>query len=263
MAKFEEVYGINVNDKTEKKNNLTYLSWCYAWAEMKKLYPDVKYEIERFNGLPYLFDPKTGYMVFTNVTAGGVTHEMWLPVMDGANNAMLDRSYTYQVKKYDWNNKTKRKEFNGEYEEKTVEAATMFDINKAIMRCLTKNIAMFGLGLYIYAGEDLPETPNDFEPITEKELSEVWGVADVAKTIEWYERQLNIPFNEWGADECEAVRNVLKEQKEKEKRMELREKLISKLREKKVNVKTYAAEKGINESTTVEEFEKLLKEFEE
>lgn len=145
---FEELYALNVNDNTEKKNGLTYLSWAWAIAEVLKKHPDMTYEILRFeNNLPYVYDENTGYMVFTKVTIQGITREMWLPVMDGANKAMLDHEYTYQVKNY----KT------GEIVEKTVSKATMFDVNKTIMRCLTKNLAMFGLGLYIYAGEDLPE----------------------------------------------------------------------------------------------------------
>lgn len=135
---FEELYKINVNENVEKKNGLSYLSWAWAWAEFKKACPDAAYTIRQFdNGLPYVHDPNTGYMVFTSVTAGGITHDMWLPVMDGANRAM--KSIEYKV--YG----------------KTVNPATMFDINKTIMRCLVKNLAMFGLGLYIFAGEDLPE----------------------------------------------------------------------------------------------------------
>ena len=107
-------------------------------------------------------------MVFTSVTVNGLTREMWLPVMDGANKSMLDHPYTYRVKKYEYNQETRKKEFMGNYEEKPVEAATMFDINKTIMRCLTKNLAMFGLGIYIYAGEDLPIELG--EPITTKQL---------------------------------------------------------------------------------------------
>lgn len=145
---FEELYGLNVNENVEKKNGLSYLSWSWAIAEVLKKYPNMTYEILRFeNNLPYTFDENTGYMVFTKVTIEGITREMWLPVMDSSNKAMLDHDYTYEVKNY----KT------GEIEEKTVKKATMFDINKTIMRCLTKNLAMFGLGLYIYAGEDLPE----------------------------------------------------------------------------------------------------------
>ena len=63
MNHFETLNKINVNDKVEKKNGLKYLSWAFAWAEVKKIYPDAFYIIKRFNGLPYVFDPKTGYMV--------------------------------------------------------------------------------------------------------------------------------------------------------------------------------------------------------
>ena len=164
LEHFEKLNKINCNDKTEKKNNgsteLTYLSWCYAWSEVKKLYPNARYEILKFgeNKLPYVFDEKTGYMVFTRVEIEDIEHEMWLPVMDSANKAMKDKPYKYTVKKF--NTKTKQYEFV----EKEVQTATMFDINKTIMRCLTKNLAMFGLGLYIYAGEDLPENVDNEEP---------------------------------------------------------------------------------------------------
>lgn len=142
QSSFAVLSAINVNDKVEKKDKLTYLSWAHAWAEVCKNYPDADYEIVMFNNLPYTYDPHTGYMVFTNVTIDGKTREMWLPVMDGNNKAMKHEAYTYTTK----------------YGSKTVEAATMFDINKTLMRCLTKNLAMFGLGIYIYAGEDLPES---------------------------------------------------------------------------------------------------------
>ena len=146
------MYEINVNNHTEEKNGLTYLSWAWAWAEIKRVYPDATYTIKKFeNSLPYVYDEKVGYMVFTEVTIEGLTHEMWLPVMDGANKAMKSEPYTYKTKK--WNASLKTYDIT----EKTVEAATMFDINKTIMRCLVKNLAMFGLGMYIYAGEDLPE----------------------------------------------------------------------------------------------------------
>lgn len=163
MKYFEELYKLNVNDNIEKKNGLTYLSWSWAIAEVLKKYPDMTYEILRFeNNLPYTYDENTGYMVFTKVTIEGITREMWLPVMDGANKAMLNHEYTYQVKDY----KT------GEIKEKTVAKATMFDINKTIMRCLTKNLAMFGLGLYIYAGEDLPEEEAT-RKVTEEQIKKI------------------------------------------------------------------------------------------
>ena len=140
---FELLSALNVNDKVEKKSNLTYLSWAWAWAEVKKACPDATYDVitDTTTNKPYFYDENLGYMVMTEVTIEGETLGMWLPVMDGANKAMMNKPYTYQTR----------------YGEKTVDAATMFDINKTLMRCLTKNLAMFGLGLYIYAGEDLPE----------------------------------------------------------------------------------------------------------
>jgi hypothetical protein len=140
---YEKLSAINVNDKVEKKNGLTYLSWAWAWAEVKKACPDATYSVieDPHTYKPYFYDENLGYLVMTKVTIEGETLEMWLPVMDGANKSMMAKSYTYQTR----------------YGEKTVEAATMFDINKTLMRCLVKNLAMFGMGIYIYAGEDLPE----------------------------------------------------------------------------------------------------------
>lgn len=161
MTTFDKLFHLNVNEHVEKKKTgaatLSYLSWAWAWAEVKKIYPEAKYKILKFeNNLPYVYDVNTGYMVFTEVTIDGVTHEMWLPVMDGANKAMKGEAYNYKTK----------------YAEKTVEKASMFDINKTIMRCLVKNLAMFGLGLYLYSGEDLPENPP--EPLaTEKQIKQV------------------------------------------------------------------------------------------
>lgn len=146
-SKFQELYSLNVNEYVEQKNGLNYLSWAFAWAEFKKIYPDATYEVKKDeNGKCYFGSENIGYMVYTSVTAGGLTYEMWLPVMDGVNKSMKDEAYTYRTK----------------YGEKTVEAISMFDVNKTIMRCLVKNLAMFGLGLYIYSGEDLPEDITEY-----------------------------------------------------------------------------------------------------
>ena len=148
---FSKLFDINVNDYTETKKSgnteLTYISWAWAWATFKKECPNADYEIVHWDGKPYLFDEDLGYMVETRMTDGIEWKTMWLPVMNGANKAMKNKQYTYTVK--NWQTK--------QPEEKIVEPATMFDINTAIMRCLVKNIGMFGLGLYIYAGEDLPD----------------------------------------------------------------------------------------------------------
>ena len=172
---FKTLNTINVNENTEKKNGLTYLSWAWAWAELKKVYPDATYQIRQFDGRPYLYDENLGYMVMTEMTVDGITHEMWLPVMDGANKAMKDKPYTYEVKEYQYG------KWTGDYIEKEVTAATMFDINTAIMRCLTKNIAMFGLGLYIYAGEDLPEESEERKAKEEEKKVLEKQAAEIAK----------------------------------------------------------------------------------
>lgn len=158
IEKFNELFQLNVNEHTEVKRsgntNLTYLSWAWAWAAFKKVYPNATYEVKKDeNNRCFFGDEKVGYMVYTSVTAEDLTYEMWLPVMDGANKTMKIEPYTYKTR----------------FGEKSVEAMSMFDVNKTVMRCLVKNLAMFGLGLYIYAGEDLPESdeqpaPKDTEP---------------------------------------------------------------------------------------------------
>ena len=182
---FEVLNAVNVNEKVEQKNDLNYLSWADAWAEVKKIYPDAHYEIWKDeNNLPYVFDEKTGYMVYTRVTIQGQAHDMWLPVMDSANKAMKDKPYTYTITR--WEQGAKKKY------ERTVDACTMFDINKTIMRCLTKNLAMFGLGLYIYAKEDFPEGLKPAEPVTpegEKKETKVDARGLIA---------LNVNDDNWG-----------------------------------------------------------------
>lgn len=134
---FETLNAINCNDKTEKKGGLTYLSWAWAWAEVKKAYPDASYTIyEAANGWNYHTDGRTCW-VKTGVTIQGLEHIEYLPVMDSRNRSI------------------------------PVDAVTSFDVNKAIQRSLTKACARHGLGLYIYAGEDLPE--GEAAPVQETE----------------------------------------------------------------------------------------------
>lgn len=141
---FERLSAINVNGHVEKKEGLTYLSWAWAWSVVKKECPDATYKV-----LETEFDEALGFMCHTTVTIEGETLEMWLPVMDSKNKSMKKTPYKYMTK----------------FGEKQVDAATTFDINKTMMRCLVKNLAMFGLGIYIYAGEDLPENnDNDHQP---------------------------------------------------------------------------------------------------
>lgn len=123
---FEQLNAVNVSDKAEKKNGLTYLSWAWAWGELKKRFPDATYTVyEDEQGRFYHTDGKTCW-VKTGVTVNGIEHIEYLPVMDNRNRSIA------------------------------VDAISSFDVNKAIQRSLTKAVARHGLGLYIYAGEDLP-----------------------------------------------------------------------------------------------------------
>lgn len=126
---FEVLYAMDVSDKTEKKGNLTYLSWAFAWGEIKKKHPDANYTVyENKDGWNYHTDGKTAW-VKTGVTVAGIEHIEYLPVMDFKNKSI------------------------------PLASITSFDVNKTIQRALTKACARHGLGLYIYAGEDLPEEP--------------------------------------------------------------------------------------------------------
>lgn len=130
---FEELNAVNVNDKTEQKNGLTYLAWAYAWGEVKKRYPEASYVIyENAQGWNYHTDGRTCW-VKTGVSIEGIEHIEELPVMNNRNQSI------------------------------PLENVTSCDVNKAIQRSLTKACARHGLGLYIYAGEDLPENEKEEE----------------------------------------------------------------------------------------------------
>ena len=124
---FDTLYAVNVSDKIEKKGSLDYLSWASAWAEVKKIYPDVTfqvYENEGYPGLCYFHDGSYAW-VKVGVTINDLEHINHLPVMDYRNKSIpLDK-------------------------------LTSMDVNTAIQRCLTKAIALHGLGLSIYNGEDI------------------------------------------------------------------------------------------------------------
>ena len=165
---FAALNAINVNGKTEKKNGLTYLSWAWAWGEVKKLHPDATYTVyENRDGLNYHHDGKTCW-VKTGVIVNGIEHIEYLPVMDHRNKSIA------------------------------LNAVTSFDVNKTIQRSLTKACARHGLGLYIYAGEDLPES-DDPEPAPQPE--------PVAAPKMASEEQIRIITSYASPDVCEAMMN--------------------------------------------------------
>ena len=121
---FATLNAINVNEHIEKKGGFSYLSWPFAVAQLRLADPTATWEVRRFNGLPFLAT-EAGVFVEVAVTVQGITLSQIHPVLDGRNRPLL--------------------------------APTAFDINSSLMRCLVKAIALHGLGLYIYAGEDLPQ----------------------------------------------------------------------------------------------------------
>lgn len=134
---FSVLNSVDVSGKTEKKNNLTYLSWVWAWGEVKKRHPDATYKIyENADGWNYHTDGRTCW-VKTGVTINGIEHIEYLPVMDYRNQSI------------------------------SIDRVTSTDVNKAIQRSITKAIARHGLGLFVYAGEDVPES-EEAEPIPKK-----------------------------------------------------------------------------------------------
>lgn len=179
---FNTLNAINVNDKTEKKNGLTYLSWAWGWGEVKKVYPDARYTIYE-NTLPngyvvnYFTDGHTSY-VKTGVTIKGLEYIEELPVMDFRNKSIL------------------------------LENMTSFDVNKTIQRSLTKALARHGLGLYIYAGEDLPDiaesSKNEFQATinstVEKSIREEIKKAEIPN-----ERVLEI-LKKYGANKLSEIK---------------------------------------------------------
>lgn len=170
MSIFSTLNSINVNDHIEKKNGLSYLSWAWAWAEVKKAYPEATYTIyENKDGLFYHTDGKTAW-VKTGVTIEGLEHIEYLPVMDLRNRSI------------------------------PVEAITSFDVNKAVQRSLTKACARHGLGLYVYAGEDLPESeqePQKPRQVTPEQVrEEILTIADQQGIPR--EKLTTLPYKDYG-----------------------------------------------------------------
>lgn len=151
---FQVLNSINCNEHTEQKNGLTYLSWAWAWQMVKQNFPDATYTIyENKDGLLYHTDGKTAW-VKTGVTINGLEHIEYLPVMDFKNKSI------------------------------TIDQITSFEVNKAVQRSLTKACARHGLGLYIYAGEDLPDGDSKVTPapkLTEKEQDDLALAIDEIK----------------------------------------------------------------------------------
>lgn len=160
---FDALYNMNLGDKIEKKDNLSYLTWSEAWKAFKEIYPSATFRVicNPDTKLPYFVDGQIGIIVFTEVTADDLTQQCFLPVLNSSMKPMRLEAYNYTV--YDKQNKRQI--------EKTCEAANAFDLNRALMRCLVKNLALFGLGLKLYQGEDIP-CENTDDPADQKKAQQ-------------------------------------------------------------------------------------------
>ena len=196
---FVELNSINVNDHTEKKNNLTYLSWAWAWGEVKKRFPDATYKVyEDDNGCIYWTDGRTAW-VKTGVTVNGIEHIEYLPIMDFKNRSI------------------------------PLSDITSFDVNKSIQRSLTKAVARHGLGLYIYAGEDLPEDEQESKPeVDEKTMNNYVSViskllaetnTDGAQMLDFVNKKFKTSaqaFKDLNAQQLVFAMEKLRQKKEKQ-----------------------------------------------
>jgi hypothetical protein len=188
-----ELLKINVNDHTESKNGLTYLSWAWAWSQVLTIDPDAEWEATEYKAAdgtdwPCMFLPDGSAMVKVSVTIKGKTKRALLPVMDHRNKA--------------------------------IKQPDAFAVNTAVQRCLVKAISMHGLGLYIYAGEDLP--PMDTEALDQL-LTDIVEAHQSGKTLDavalWYGSDTIRMSNDarefcWGQlrDYC-AIRSAIKANK--------------------------------------------------
>lgn len=147
----QELLKLNVNDHTERKGNLTYLSWAWAWAEALKADPNATWDVQLFDNKCYMEINGTA-MVWVTVQMFGKQMTCQLPVMDHRNKAIVNPD--------------------------------AFQVNTAIMRCMTKALSLHGLGLYIYAGEDLPQGEEPESTVNESEMADYMALFDECVTIE-------------------------------------------------------------------------------
>ena len=177
---FVKLNAVDVSGKTEKKNGLTFLPWAFAWGEVKKVHPDAYYTIyENRDGWNYHTDGRTCW-VKTGVTVNGLEHIEYLPVMDYRNASI------------------------------SADKVTSFDVNKAIQRSLTKACARHGLGLYIYAGEDLPENDAPKQPTVDKHELKLTRMGLIARDVQKYIGTKDKVKTREGIDAAEAFMRVNK-----------------------------------------------------
>ena len=139
MSVFQKLKDVDISKLAEQKGKFDYLSWAHAVREMLKVFPEATWEVHEYDGMPYM-QTTTGYYVKVSVTIDGISRTQIHPVLDNKNQ--------------------------------TIDTPNAFQINTSIQRCLAKAIALHGLGLVLFAGEDLPE-PDAVNSSQRSELLEI------------------------------------------------------------------------------------------
>jgi hypothetical protein len=191
---------LDVGHKTEKKNNLTYLSWAWAWAEALKADPQASFSVQMFGDKCYMEINGTA-MVWVTVTMFGKPMVCQLPVMDNTNKAITIEGTT-TVNKYGKEVTTKLDSFN---------------VNTAIMRCMTKALSLHGLGLYIYAGEDLPDGVEPESTIEPDSMTELFAAIENATTLDELKVAYKVAYAACDGDKAWQIKVIAAKDKAKAK----------------------------------------------
>jgi hypothetical protein len=191
---------LNVNEHTEKKANLTYLSWAWAWAEALKADPQASFTVQMFGDKCYMEINGTA-MVWVTVTMFGKPMVCQLPVMDNTNKPITIEGTT-TVNKYGKEVTTKLDSFN---------------VNTAIMRCMTKALSLHGLGLYIYAGEDLPDGAEPQSTIEPDSMTELFAAIEKSKTEDELKLAYKIAYAACDGDKAWQMKVIAAKDKAKAK----------------------------------------------
>jgi len=196
----QELLKLNVNEHTEKKANLTYLSWAWAWAEALKADPQASFTVQMFGDKCYMEINGTA-MVWVTVTMFGKPMVCQLPVMDNTNKPITIEGTT-TVNKYG-------KEITNKLDS--------FNVNTAIMRCMTKALSLHGLGLYIYAGEDLPQGAEPESTIDDESMTELFKAIEAATTQDELKLAYKVAYSACDGDKAWQMKVIAAKDKAKAK----------------------------------------------
>jgi hypothetical protein len=191
---------LNVNEHTEKKANLTYLSWAWAWAEALKADPQATFNVQMFGDKCYMEINGTA-MVWVTVTMFGKPMVCQLPVMDNTNKPITVEGTTTINK----------------YGKEVITKLDSFNVNTAIMRCMTKALSLHGLGLYIYSGDDLPsfvEPESTIEPDT---MTDLFAAIESASTQDELKVAYKVAYAACDGDKAWQIKVIAAKDKAKAK----------------------------------------------